>query len=325
MPTTLPSSSSTGRWLTPNVNMAMLASAARVSAPMACTGADMMALTGASRETPPTTTFSRRSASVTMPSPSRARTRIAERPSAVMVVAASPMVVSGSHSSGCSAHHRGDRQRVHLRQRAQGARRVEQCLALARRQPAHAVLAAEQLYAEVPGDAVERAVAACPHRERRRRAGEQAGVPEEFAGRHHGDQGISAQEVQGAVAQDEELLARAGRPRRSWPRRRARCGTSPRPRPRESRSGLSVLNASTRDRKLATSARLSPWSLGPSPATLAVLLSHRPSRTWCLVPWGSPVQCNRPSAGATCPKGRLLTALCQSRASPRSRSCRWRW
>ena len=80
--------------------MAMLASAARVSAPMVWTGADMMALTGASRETPPATTFSRRSTSVTMPSPSRARTRIAERPSAIIISAASLIVVSGSHSGG---------------------------------------------------------------------------------------------------------------------------------------------------------------------------------------------------------------------------------
>ena len=100
MPTTVPSWASTGRWLTPNVSMATLASAARVSAPMVWTGADMMALTGASRETPPATTFSRRSTSVTMPSPSRVRTRTAERPSALIMVAASLIVMSGSQSCG---------------------------------------------------------------------------------------------------------------------------------------------------------------------------------------------------------------------------------
>ena len=67
---------------------------------MVCTGADMMALTGASRETPPTTTLSRRSTSVTMPSPSRVRTSTAERPSAIIISAASLMVVSGSHNGG---------------------------------------------------------------------------------------------------------------------------------------------------------------------------------------------------------------------------------
>ncbi len=216
---------------TPSVSMAMLASAARVSAPMVCTGADMMALTGASRETPPITTFSRRSTSVTMPSPSRARTRIGR-------------AALGGHDLGGladgrlgvaqrrrAAHHRGDRQRLHLRQRAQGARRVEQRVALGRRQPAHAVLTAEQLHAEVPGDAVERAVAACPHRERRRRAGEQAGVAEELAARHHGDQGLPAQEVQGAVAEDVELLrGRAALDDHGLARAHA-AGASPRPPP----------------------------------------------------------------------------------------------
>ena len=60
----------------------------------------MMALTGASRETPPTTTFSRRSALVTMPSPSRVRTSTAESPPAVMSAAASEIVVSGAHHGG---------------------------------------------------------------------------------------------------------------------------------------------------------------------------------------------------------------------------------
>ncbi len=206
----------------------MLASAARVSAPMVCTGADMMALTGASRETRPTTTFSRRSTSVTMPSPSRVRTRIAERPSAFMSSAASWIVVSASHTWGAPRMTEVTGSVCTSRQRAQGARRVEQRVALGRRQPAHAVLAAEQLHAEVPGDAVERAVAARPHRERRRRAGEQAGVAEELAGRHHRDQGVPAQEVQGAVAQDVELPASAGRPRRSWSRPRPPACASPR-------------------------------------------------------------------------------------------------
>ena len=108
---------------------------------------------------------------------------------------------------GSAAHHRGHRQRLHLRKRAQGARRIEQRVALGRRQPAHAVLTAEQLDAEIAGDAVERAVDAGPHREGRRGAGEQACVAEELAGRHHGDQVVPAQKVEGAVAKHPELRA----------------------------------------------------------------------------------------------------------------------
>ena len=67
---------------------------------MVCTGADMMVLTEASRETRPTTTFSRRSPSVTIPSPSRVRTSTADRPSAIIISAAWLMVVSGSHIGG---------------------------------------------------------------------------------------------------------------------------------------------------------------------------------------------------------------------------------
>ena len=81
----------------------------------------------------------------------------------------------------CSPHHGGHRQRLHLGQGTQGTRRVEQRVPLRGRQPADAVLTAEQLHAEVRGDAVERAVGARAHRERRRRAGEQAGVAEELA------------------------------------------------------------------------------------------------------------------------------------------------
>ena len=103
MPTTVPSSPSTGRWLTPADIIAMPASGARTSAPMVCTGADMIAVTGAWRETCSTTTLLRRSTSVTMPEipgPSSARTRIAERFSAIMILAASRMLVSGSQKSG---------------------------------------------------------------------------------------------------------------------------------------------------------------------------------------------------------------------------------
>ena len=46
-PTTSPSSSSTGRWFTPAVIIAMLASGASTSAPIVCTGADMISVTGA--------------------------------------------------------------------------------------------------------------------------------------------------------------------------------------------------------------------------------------------------------------------------------------
>ena len=66
-PTTSPSAPSTGRWFTPAVIIAMLASGASTSAPMVCTGADMISVTGACRETPSTTTLLRRSTSVTMP------------------------------------------------------------------------------------------------------------------------------------------------------------------------------------------------------------------------------------------------------------------
>ena len=83
--------------------MAMLASGASTSAPMVCTGADMISVTGACRETWPTTTLLRRSTSVTMPwmpLPPGPRTRIAERFSAIMIFAASWTGVSGSQKSG---------------------------------------------------------------------------------------------------------------------------------------------------------------------------------------------------------------------------------
>ena len=80
----------------------MLASGASTSAPMVCTGADMISLTGACRETPSTTTLSRRSTSVTMPDALAAgpRTRIAERFSAIRIFAASCALVPGSQKSG---------------------------------------------------------------------------------------------------------------------------------------------------------------------------------------------------------------------------------
>ena len=103
MPTTSPSASRTGMWFTPAAIIAMLASGARTSAPIVCTGADMISVTGACRETPPTTTLLRRSTSVTMPMmpwPPGPRTRIAERFSAIMIFAASCALVSGSQKSG---------------------------------------------------------------------------------------------------------------------------------------------------------------------------------------------------------------------------------
>ena len=63
----------------------------------------MISVTGAWRETCPTTTLLRRSMSVTMPwmpRPPGPRTRIAERFSAIMTSAASWAVVSGSQNSG---------------------------------------------------------------------------------------------------------------------------------------------------------------------------------------------------------------------------------
>jgi hypothetical protein len=60
----------------------------------------MIALTGPSNDALAATTLSRRSTSVTMPSPSRVRTRIAERSLAAMTPAASATVVSGSQNSG---------------------------------------------------------------------------------------------------------------------------------------------------------------------------------------------------------------------------------
>jgi hypothetical protein len=78
----------------------MLASGARTSAPIVWTGDVMILATGASLGMPPTTTLSRKSTSVTMPSPSRVRTRIAEWPASMSIWAASWMGVSGSQKSG---------------------------------------------------------------------------------------------------------------------------------------------------------------------------------------------------------------------------------
>ena len=90
-------------WLTPADIMAMPASGASTLAWMVCTGDDMISVTGAWRETCPTTTLLRRSTSVTMPlmpRPPGPRTRIAERFSAIRISAASCVVVSGSQNSG---------------------------------------------------------------------------------------------------------------------------------------------------------------------------------------------------------------------------------
>ena len=100
MPTTSPSASSTGRWFTPEAIIAMLASGASTSAPIVWTGVVMMVDTGASRETPESTTLSRKSTSVTMPRPSRSRTSRALRPASDSILAASRMGVSGSQNSG---------------------------------------------------------------------------------------------------------------------------------------------------------------------------------------------------------------------------------
>ncbi len=80
--------------------MAMLASGASTWAPMVCTGVVMMVDTGASRDTPESTTLSRKSTSVTIPRPSRSRTRRALRPASASIRAASWMGVSGSQNSG---------------------------------------------------------------------------------------------------------------------------------------------------------------------------------------------------------------------------------
>ena len=90
-------------WFTPAVIMAMLASGASTPASMVCTGDDMISVTGAWRETWPTTTLLRRSTSVTMPwmpRPPGPRTRIAERFSLIRISAACRAVVSGSQNSG---------------------------------------------------------------------------------------------------------------------------------------------------------------------------------------------------------------------------------
>ena len=94
MPTTSPSASSTGRWLTPEAIMAMLASGARTSAPMVCTGEVMILVTGSSRDMPRSTTLSRKSTSVTIPRPSRRRTSMALRLASESMRAASRMGVS---------------------------------------------------------------------------------------------------------------------------------------------------------------------------------------------------------------------------------------
>ena len=69
-------------------------------APTVYTGCVMMVLTGASLEALTATTLSRRSTSVTMPSPSRVVTRRAEASSSAMSSAASAIVVSGSQNTG---------------------------------------------------------------------------------------------------------------------------------------------------------------------------------------------------------------------------------
>ena len=78
----------------------MAASAANTSALIVFTGADMIELTAASPDSPGATTLSRRSTSVTMPSPLLACTRMAERPSAIIIAAASRMVTSGPQKMG---------------------------------------------------------------------------------------------------------------------------------------------------------------------------------------------------------------------------------
>ena len=213
MPTTSPSSSSTGRWFTPAVIMAMLASGASTSAPMVCTGADMISVTGACRETPPTTTLSRRSTSVTMPTmpvPPGPRTRIAERFSAIMICAASCAVVSGSQNSGLL--------------RVTDVTGMVRTSGMARMVPAACSRRSRRLTAihwtpdgrlsssnaTSPAEAVEQRVLPRPRRELRREAGEQRRMTDDLAGRHDGDVGVLVHQLERAEPHHVELLA--GRP-----------------------------------------------------------------------------------------------------------------
>ena len=99
-PATRPWSSTTGRWFTPASIIAMLASGASVSDGTVWTGRVMMELTGPSTDARCATTLSRRSTSVTMPSPSRASTSSAVMCRAAMSAAASAMLVSGAQKTG---------------------------------------------------------------------------------------------------------------------------------------------------------------------------------------------------------------------------------
>ena len=101
MPTTSPRASTTGRWFTPAAIIAMLASGASTSAPTVWTGAVMIAVTGASRDACADDDLV---AQVHVGDDAEAlrgaRTRIAERFSAIMISAASRMRRSGSQNSG---------------------------------------------------------------------------------------------------------------------------------------------------------------------------------------------------------------------------------
>ena len=100
MPRTRPPGSTTGMWFTPAAIISMLASGASSSPRRVLAGIDMISRTGASRETPPATTLSRRSTSVTMPRPSRVSTSSADTRLSAISWAASLMLVSASQKTG---------------------------------------------------------------------------------------------------------------------------------------------------------------------------------------------------------------------------------
>ena len=208
MPTTSPSPSTTGMWFTPAVIIAMLASGARTSAPMVWTGADMIAVTGACRDTPPTTTLSRRSTSVTMPTmplPSGDRTMMAERFSRIMISAASRAVVVAAQKSGLLRVTEVTGMRAYVRHGTKRAGRLEQAFARVGRHPLHPGRAAEQAERHVAGDAVQQRVFARAHRELRREAGEQRRVPDDLAGRDHRNVRVLVDELERAQADHVEL------------------------------------------------------------------------------------------------------------------------
>ena len=207
-PRTFPRASTMGRWLMPACIISMAASGASLSSRMVRTGIVMIALTGVSGVTPAASTLSRRSPSVTMPSPCDDSTRTARTDSSPISFATALAGASWSTKTGglriseetCTALASGAARTLRIGAGESLAQRLGD--------ERHTVLAAQDLHRVGARDGQDRRVLAAAHREGRGLTGEQGGVTEDLTRRDHIDDAIVAEQFHGPGVHDVEGVAR---------------------------------------------------------------------------------------------------------------------